>query len=248
MAPATPQQTYYVVLPAPGADALGLARPISRLVQKEEAEVRESLQCPTYQVFRRYAKRDNADGFRNQLKALGVESFIVSDTAVSGHLFLWGAKANRGAGGLAFQDFGGQPLYCPFDDVLAVCIGSVERDDGSATTLIDLHRRSTPITPRIDSSLFDFAATLGQPGVTPGKFAESIRTATKAEVDGGFEAARKHLAPVVERGLATFPGRFAPPADKHATLYDPKAIRLFDVYSFLAREHRVARSANATQG
>ncbi len=242
-----PQQTFYVVLPAQPPEAADRARQISRLVKKEEDEIRKRLKVPTYQLFRRYARRDNAEGFRNQLHALGVDSFVISDTQVSGHLFLWGKQANRGSGGMAFQDFGDQPLYCPFDDILLVCSGTVKLEDGSTTRLIDLHRKSTPITPRIDARLFDFSVMLAKKGADVDAFYDVLRQEIPIDFDAEFDQVRSHLNPVVEKGLASFPGEFSPPANSLKLWYDHYDLRLFDVYSFLLREHTISTSEGQTK-
>jgi len=235
----TPQQTFYIVLPSQSPDASAYARQVSRLMQKEEAEVRAKLQHPTWQVLRRYARRDNAEGFRNQLKAFGIDNLVLSDTQIAGALFLWTARANKGAGGLAFRDFGDQPLYCPFDDIVALCTGTIRRVDGSTTTLIDLHRKSTPITPRIDAALFDFAGAIG--GRNDHKaFVAALYDPARTELDSGFDAAAPNMAEVVERGLATFPGELPPPPSHLKTDYDPRSLRLFDCYSLFSRELRLA--------
>lgn len=235
----TPQQTFYIVLPPPSPDAAGYARQVSRLMQKDEAEIKAKLQHPSWQVLRRYARRDNAEGFRNQLKAFGIDNLVLSDTQLAGALFMWMARANKGAGGLAFRDFSDQPLFCPFDDIVALCTGTVRRMDGTTTTLIDVHRKSTPITPRIDAALFDFASATG--GKNDHKaFIASLYDPSRTEIDSDFDGAAPNMMEVVERGLATFPGELPPPAKALKADYDPKQLRLFDCYSLFSRELRVS--------
>lgn len=236
-----PQQTYYIVLlPASGEEPSNL-RPLSRLLEESESAVAQRLRCPAYQVLRRYAKKGNAESFHGQLHALGVESLVLSDTQVAGHLFLWASTANQGQGGMAFKDFGGQPLYCPFDDIIAVCVAKVLRRDDTTTMLIDLHRRSTPITPRLDAALFDFEQVMTRSGADADLFLEELQDRLPLiEFDAGFADAAEALEPAVTRGLAKLPGEFAPPHDRLAAPYDSLCLKLFDVYSFLQRERRIA--------
>ncbi len=235
-----PQQTFYVVLPPQPDDAPAFARQISRLMQRDEADVKKRLALPTYQVLLRYARRDNAEGFCNQLNAFGIRSFFVSDTSIAGSLFIWMQQANKGAGGLAFQDFTGQPLYCPFDDIVAILTSRVRRNDGTETTLIDLHRKSTPITPRIDADLFDFASVTGGANDADA-FIQAIYDPATVELNSDLEEHGDLFAPVARQALATFPGRFEPPADRLRSEYEPDALRLADCFSFVAREDRVRR-------
>lgn len=235
-----PQVTFYVVIPPTPEDAVSAIRPLARLLQEEEPEARKRLGYPTFQVLRRYAKRANAEGFASQLSALGVDGFVISDTQIGGHLFLWAETANQGAGGIAFRDFSGQPLYCPFEDILSVCVGAVRREDGTETLLIDLHRRSTPITPRLDIAYFDFPALTGAAGADAYGFLELLKgKAGSIEIDLGFQDAAQHLVPALRKGLATLPGEFPPSQDKLPVDYDVKSLKLFGVYSYLTREHAV---------
>ncbi|MCB2156667.1 hypothetical protein KQI84_17460 [bacterium] len=228
------QQTFYVVLPHQPPDVGGSVRPISRLVKEEEEQIRQRLLIPTFQIFRRYANRSNAEGFRNQLHALGVETFIVSDTELKGHLFLWAKRADQGAGGLAIRDFSDQPLYCPFEDLRAITIGTVQREDGSKVQVIDLQRKSTPITPRIDTSLFDFGAMMNRQDAGVEQFLEVIETAADIKVDRDFDAIADHM-PQVREALASHPGEFPPAADAIEVAYDRPYMKSYNLYSFLYR-------------
>src|SRR5690606_11006961 len=127
-----PHLTYYEVTP-PMNGAEGPLRPLTRLLGEDEPTVSERLKCPTYQVLRRYAQKGNAESFQSQLHARGLESIVISDTHISGHLFVWAASANQGQGGMAINDFDQKPLYCPFDDLITVCIGTVKKKDGGQT-------------------------------------------------------------------------------------------------------------------
>lgn len=238
--PVKPQQTYYVVLPRQSEEVLSRARPISRLLRKEEHETARLLRHPTFQVVLRFAKRPNAEGFRNQFHALGGESFIVSDHDIASALFLYAATANQGQGGLAFVDFTDQPLFCPFGDILAVCAGPVLRRDGTETLLIDLHRRSTPITPRLDTAHFDFGALTGTPGDDAYAWLDSLRDKLQdVDFDLDFAEVVEAIAPAVQRGLARFPGEVQPPPEKLQSPYEKASVRMFSVYSFFSRLRRV---------
>ncbi len=238
MSSSQPQQTFYIVLPPQPEEAPSYARQISRLMQKDEAAIREQLASPTYQLLLRYARRDNAEGFCNQLNAFGVRAFFVSDTSLSGSLFIWMRQANKGAGGLALQDFSGQPLYSPFEDIVGVFSGTVRRTDGSTTTLIDLHRKSTPITPRIDASLFDFASVTGGDN-TADAFIQAIYDPSNVSLNQEFDVHGEAFGKAARKALATFPGQFAPSAKELPTEYDPDVLRAFDCFSYIAREDRV---------
>ncbi|MDK2973003.1 MAG: hypothetical protein PWP23_2758 [Candidatus Sumerlaeota bacterium] len=240
-----PRVTYYVIMPATKESDVSGLRPVSRLLQEEEADAKKRFENPTFQVLRRYAKKGNAESFATQLTALGIDAFVVSDTQIAGHLFLWAETANQGAGGMAFRDFSGQPLYCPFEDILAVCVGPARRVDGSETLLVDLHRRSTPITPRIDTAFFDFAAITGEAGADAYGFLEKLRQKIGTiEIDLQFNDVAQHLVPALRKGLATLPGEFGPPEDKMPSPYDGKSVKLFGVYSFLAREFEIQKAAS----
>lgn len=241
--PVKPQQTYYAVLPRQPQELVSRARPISRLLQKEEEAVAQLLQSPTYQVVLRFAKRANAEGFRNQFRALGGECFIVSDHDLASALFLYAATANQGMGGLAFVDFTEQPFFCPFGDIVAVCAGPVMRRDGTETLLIDLHRRSTPITPRLDTALFDFGALTGKAGDDAYAWLDTLRDKLEGvDFDLDFAEVGEQIAPAVERGLARFPGEVQPPAGKLASPYEKLSVRMFSVYSYFSRQQRMEQS------
>jgi len=235
-----PAQTFYAVLP-PQEGAADYARQISRLMQKDQESVEPLLRQPVWTLLRRYAQRGNAESFRDQLHAFGVRVFLVSDTAISGHLFIWMKSANKGAGGLAFADFDDQPSYCPFEDIAAICTGHVRREDGSQALFIDLLRKSTPITPRLDASLFDFSAIMKVREATAEAFIESIFDPASVHHDDNFDEQKDHLESLVTKGFASLPGNLEPPenAMKHSG-YDKDDLRLFNIHSFLLREELLA--------
>lgn len=238
MSSAAPQQTYYTVLPPQPPDVGGAIRPISRLLQMEEDAARELLASRQFHVLRRFAKKPNAEGLVGQLNALGVSSFVVSDGGIRGHLYVWCRSANRGAGGMAFQDFDGKPFYQPFDDLLAVTIVTVPRADGTIATCIDLHRKTTPITPRLDASMFDFARLANRQGAGIAEFLADLEQVAELKVDQSFDAARDRLRPLIE-DFATAPSMFAPDSSTLPSPYDPRGLRLANVYSFLTRAARL---------
>jgi len=231
-----PQQTYYVILCPPDPDTPDRARQIARIMQRDEEQVRQTLQSPTYQVLARYAKKPNAEGFQSQLYALGYNSLVVSDNDIKSHLFMWAMTANKGQGGMAVVDYSEQPLFTPFDDILIVVAGVVKRADESETLMIDLVRKSTPITPRLDTDLFDFEEMLGKEGADAYALLEELKSGTSLELDLSFNEIQEALVPAVAKGLASHPGMFAPPLDKIGTQYDSTSLKLFNVYSFFTRE------------
>lgn len=240
----TPRNTYYIIMPATRAEDVSAMRPIARLLQEDEEATRKRFGSPTFQVLKRFAKRANAEGLCSQLNALGIRAYCVSDTQIGGHLFLWAKTANQGAGGMAFRDFGDQPLYCPFDDILSICVGPVQREDNSETLIVDLHRRSTPITPRIDTAFFDFAAVTGQQAADVFGFLEILRGKVgQIQIDLQYNDVREHLTPALRNGLATLPGEFGPPDEAMPASYQTRSLKLFGVYSFLMREFEVLRAA-----
>ena len=247
--PQRPQQTYYVVLPAQDAEKIGSLRPISRLMDTDEDGARRVLEIPTFKVVRRFAKRGNAEGFRNQLHALGVEGMVVSDTQIAGFLFLWAKTANKGEGGMAVVDFGGQPLFCPFDDLICVCVGPVLRKDGQQTLLMDLHRKSAPITPRIDTALFDFPTMLKKQDADAYTLVEAIKErAPDIFVDLDYVDVGNYMELMLSRGFATFPGQFGPPEGATSSPYEEKSLRMFDCYSFLTRERLCESPSDSIKG
>ena len=230
----TVQQTYYVIF-MPTADDPDRVRQVSRLLQEDEAKVSQLLQSPTPQVLARYAKKPNAEGFQSQLHALGYQSVVLSDNDVKGMLFIWAKTANKGQGGMAVVDFSDQPLFTPFDDIAEVVAGVVARADGSESLIIDIIRKSTPVTPRLDTDLFNFEEMLGQEGADAYTLLEELKKATSLDLDLSFNELAEYFVPAVKKGLATHPGMFAPPGDKLAAPYDGKALKLFNIYSLFAR-------------
>jgi hypothetical protein len=231
------QQTYYIVLPPPREPFAGPLRPLARLLDEPEDAVKARLAQPVCQFLKRFAKKPNAEGLAGQLHALGLETFLLSDGDVQGHLFLWAESANQGAGGFAMVDFGGQPLYCPFTDVMAVTTGMCVKADGTLTQLIDIHRRSTPITPRIDASLFDFSKTLNRTDANARMFLEHLNIVTDLVFDSRFDGVY-NLVEKQARALASRPSLYEPPADRLAVAYEPEALATFNVYSLLERGRR----------
>lgn len=234
----TPTQTFYLVLPAQPPDVGASIRPISRLLQEEEPTVRTWLNTPTFRVLRRFAKKSNADGLLQQLKALGIRTFVVSDSQMRGHLFLWCMTANRGQGGMAFRDFSDQPIFVPFPDIAQVTILNVTHDDGAVATWIDLNRRSTPITPRLDASMFDFGKLLNRVDARIEDFLVDLGTVTDTAVDRGFQKHRADAAQL-SKDFASTPSEFAPDRSKLHAPYRRDEARLANIYSFLSRANRI---------
>lgn len=240
-----PAQTFYVVVPPLPADfTTPPMRPVSRLLQEDEETVAKRLATGTFHLLKRFAKRDNAEGLRNQLHALGLETYVISDQQVHGHLFIWAESANQGAGGMAIKDFGGQPLYCPYEDLLGICTGEVELEGGGKTVIIDLHRKSAAITPRIDGATFEFAATLGQSGVGPREFLDEVEAASGAHIDRHYGRVAEAMTRVV-KGLATLPSEYMPPDEKLPVPYVREDLRRFNAFSFLLREWRAIEAAKS---
>ncbi len=228
----TPQVTYYVILPPQRPDVGGSLRPLSRLLQTDEETVRQKLLTPTFEVLSRFAKKPNAEGLQGQLKAFGLTTLLVSDQELRSHLILSAATANKGAGGIAFRDFNDKPLYCPFEDLAGAALLEVACEDGKRALLIDLHRRSTTITPRLDVSLFDFAAMLGKPGSGYDEFLAELEGRSSITVDRRFATHKDHMATVM-RGFGTLPSEFPPPPGMILSPYDRNEVRAANIYSFL---------------
>lgn len=229
-----PSQTYYVVMPPQPPDVGGAIRPIARLLEEEEGTVRAKLASGAMTVLRRYAKRANAEGLVGQLQAFGIRTIILSDSGVRGHLFLWAKAASRGQGGFAFRDFGDQPLYCPFDDVVSVTVMKVIRFDESVTHLVDLHRRSTPIVPRLDMVLFDLPALLNKQNARLDDFLAELEQHADLKVDRNFERHR-HLLSALADDFASAPSEFLPPAEGLPSPYAKTDLLVANLYSVCLR-------------
>lgn len=209
----SPRITYYVVLLPQETETPPSLRPLTRLLEMEEERIRGLLETETYEVIARFAKRANGQGLQSQLTALGVRSLLISDQDIRGHLILSVATANMGAGGLAFRDFDDKPIFCPFDDVVGVLMMAANYEGGEETTLVDIHRRSTNITLRLDRTLFDFAQVMNVPGAGLEEFLTHLVEKTEASLDAIFEANRDQLTRAA-RDFASRPIDLAPPPDK----------------------------------
>ena len=227
-----PRITYYVVLFQQPPDTGAAIRPIARLLQEEEESVRHKLLTHTAQVLARFAKKPNAEGLRSQLRAFGIDTIIVSDQDIRGHLIVSAAAGSKGAGGIAFRDFDSKPLYTPFDDIAGVVRLDVLRKDGSAATLIDLHRKSTSITPRLDASLFDFAAMLSQPGAGIEDFLRELESRAKVKTNVEFGKHRDE-AIALAKDFGSRPAEFSPPEDKLPSAYASEDLLAASIWSFL---------------
>lgn len=227
-----PRITYYVVLFQQPPDTGAAIRPIARLLQEEEEAVRHKLLTHTAQVLARFAKKPNAEGLRSQLHAFGIETIIVSDQDIRGHLIVSAATASKGAGGIAFRDFDNKPLYTPFDDIAGVVRMEVRRKDGSTATLIDLHRKSTSITPRLDASLFDFATMLGQPSARTEDFLRELESRARVSVNDTYGRNRDEMV-TIAADFGSRPAEFAPPDDKLPSAYSSTDLLAASLWSFL---------------
>lgn len=227
-----PRITYYVVLFQQPPDTGAAIRPIARLLQEEEDAVRAKLLTRTAQVLARFAKKPNAEGLRSQLHAFGIETYIVSDQDIRGHLIVSAATASKGAGGIAFRDFDSKPLYTPFEDIIGVARMDVRRKDGSTATLIDLHRRSTSITPRLDATLFDFPSLLGVPGAGIADFLRELESRASLTVDNTFTAHRDDVLAMVQ-DFGSRPAEFAPAPEKLPAPYASADLLGASIWSFL---------------
>lgn len=208
-----PRNTYYIVLLPQSGDSSPSLHPLTRLLNMEEDKIRKILEVETYAVVSRFAKKANAQGLQSQLTALGVSSILLSDQDIRGHMILSAASANVGAGGLAFRDFEDKPLFCPFDDIVGILMMVVGCNDGSETTLVDIHRRSTNITLRLDRNLFDFGRMLGREEAGLEDFLDHLVEKTGAQLDAIFEIHRDDLI-TKSRDFATRPIDLPPPSDK----------------------------------
>jgi hypothetical protein len=233
-----PQVTYYVVLPPQPPDLGASIRPISKLLREDEETTRQKLLTQTFEVVQRFAKRANAEGLRGQLAAFGVESFVVSDQEIRGHLFIFAATASKGGGGMALRDFADKPLFCPFNDITNIVLLPVMCDDGKEATLIDLHRKSTNITPRLDVALFDFPQMMADEKAGYEEFLHELEAKSGATVDRGFGQHGDKLTEVA-RDFGSIPGMFEPPPAMLVSTYNKDAIRAANFYSFLTLQRQV---------
>ncbi|MDX2177179.1 MAG: hypothetical protein SF028_12000 [Candidatus Sumerlaeia bacterium] len=234
MAAPAPQQTYYLILPPQPPELELPARPVARLLQEEEANVPGLFKSPGYTVLRRFAKVANAEGLKQQLEAFGARAFVVSDGALRGHLFIWVKDARHGGGGMALTDFAGQPIFCPWNDIAALVLMEVERVDGTLTRWVDLVRKSSPVTPRLDTAMFDFPAMMNRSDATLRHFLDTLEESSACAVDMGFGRSQKAMAQVVA-DLATAPSEVAPPSAALPQGYARAAHRAANAYSFLRR-------------
>ena len=232
MAPNAPRITYYVVLFQLPPDTGSAIRPISRLLQEDEEKVREKLLTHTFEVLSRYARKPNAEGLKNQLHALGIDTTIVSDQDLRGHLIVSASTANKGQGGIAFRDFDEKPLYVDYKDIAGAAMMEVPREDGSTTTLIDLHRFSTSITPRVDVALFDFPTLMGNPEAGLEDFLKELEIRSEIKVDRRFNQHREAILRA-SKDFGSKPVEFAPTKDRLAAPYDKEIILGADIWSFL---------------
>lgn len=233
-----PMQTYYVIMPPQPPDTGSAIRPLTRLLHEDEEKVRARLLCKTYQVLQRFAKKPNAEGLVGQLNALGVQSFAVSDQGIRGALFVWCRSANKGAGGFALKDFNDQPFYCPFNDIANVSILRAEGEHGYHTKFIDLHRRSTPIIPRLDTAMFDFAKLVNRDGAGIEDFLDELEQNAELKVDREHPKNSESVL-TLAKDFASAPSMFAPDPDLLQVPYVTEPLRAANLYSFLARVHRV---------
>ncbi len=227
-----PIVTYYVVFSKQAPDIGGSVRPISRLLKEDEQKTREKLLTETFEVAARFAKRPNAEGLQGQLAALGVKSFIISDQNIRGHLLLFAATASKGEGGMAFRDFSDKPLYCPFDDLSGIVVSEVSCEDGKETTLIDLHRKSANITPRLDVNLFDFAQMLGREDATRDDFLKELSSRSNVVVDRRFARHKPRLAQL-SRDFGSQPTMFEPPPAMLLSPYLKEDLLAVNLYTLL---------------
>lgn len=236
MAPAV---TYYVVLPKQSPGVGSALRPVSRLLQEEEDVVRGRLLVQTFVVLRRFAKKANAEGMLNQLNALGLEAFLVSDNALRSHLILYAATASKGTGGMAFRDFADKPLFCPFPDVVRVLRMDLPTESGGSTVVIDLLRRNSNVTPRIDTALFDIPQMLGLERAGPDELLAAIGEATGVAVDDSFNHHRAE-AEALAQDFGALPAEFSPPEAMLVEPYIPAVARAANLFSFLAQAQLTA--------
>ncbi len=238
MAPA-PQVTYYVIMTKQSPDGGFALRPISRLLKQEEEVVEEMLQTTTYMVVARYAKKANAEGLRGQLHALGVEVLILSDSDIKSHLFMWAKTANSGQGGMAFMDFTEKPLFCPWADIAGVMLMQVKCENGSEATLIDVHRVSTTIVPRLDAAHFDFSALLEQKGATIEDFLAEIESRGKIDVNRQYNDDHREALQKAAKDFASAPGTFQPGDDALTSPYDRRDLLAANLFSLVKAAERV---------
>jgi len=226
-----PAITYYVVCTAQSGDLPPL-RPVSRLVQQEEAEVQKKLQTNTYAVLGRFARQANAQGLVQQLTALGVNCFTMSDQEIRGHLIVSMRTANRGQGGIAFRDFEDKPLFCPWDDMQGICVLEIYTERGGMATLIDIHRKSANITPRLDVALFDFAAMLNTPGATFEDFLIELENRTSLRMDRLFAQNYQQVMDAAA-SFGSRPAVFSPPDATVEAPYDRHSHQAANLYSLV---------------
>ena len=227
-----PRITYYVVFLPQAPDSKPSMHPLKRLLQMEQEQLDILFQKETYEVIGRFAQKANAQGLQSQLTALGVRSILLSDQDIRGHMILSVGTANMGEGGLAFKDFEEKPIFCPFADIVGILMMVVRCNDGSETVLVDIHRRSTNITLRLDRNLFDFPKMLNKEGAGLDEFLSRLVEKTGAELDGIFELHREILAKTA-RDFGSRPIDLPPPPGRISAPYTRDDQVAADLYSLV---------------
>jgi hypothetical protein len=194
--------------------------------------VAQKLRTPIYEVIARFARSANAQGLVQQLTALGVNCFMISDQEIRGHLIVAMKTANRGAGGVAFRDFDDKPLFCPWEDMAGICVLEVFTENGEQATLIDIHRKSANITPRLDVALFDFPTMLSKPGSTFEDFLVELETKTALRLDRLF-AQNYKAAMDASTNFGSRPAFLGPAAAALASPYDRHSLAAANLYSLV---------------
>ncbi|MBI1292344.1 hypothetical protein GC173_14075 [bacterium] len=228
----TPPAITYYVISTTQEDPLPPLRPVSRLVQQEEPEVEKKLRTKTYAVLGRFARQANAQGLVQQLTALGVNCYMMSDQEIRGHLIVSMKTANRGQGGIAFRDFEDKPLFCPWDDMAGICVLEIFCERGGQATLIDLHRKSANITPRLDVALFDFGTMMGVAGATFEDFLAELENRTSLRMDRRFAQDYQQVVDA-SASFGSRPAVFSPPEGQLAEPYDRHSHAAANLYSLV---------------
>lgn len=227
-----PKITYYLILLPQDPDAIGPIRPLSKLLQLDEEKVEELMRTDTYEVVARFARKPNAEGMKNQLFALGIETVLVSDQDIRGHLFVSAASASKGAGGIAFRDFDDKPLYTPFEDIAGIGLLDIPRKDNTQATVLDLYRKSTNITPRIDVALFDFPSMFSNDSATFENLVREIEDRCLITTDRTFGEKSAKLIELA-KNFGSRPVVFEPPADRLSSPYDTRSLIGSSLWSYV---------------
>jgi len=241
MGPTQPATTYYVVIFPQNRQVLESVEEIARLLKIDPKESKQKLKTKGFEILSRFAKKANAEGLCHQLKAFGVEAFIVSDHDIRSQMIVAQKTANAGEGGFAFRDFEDKPIFCPYNDVIAITSLSIDSDEGSPINMVDLHLRASNVSPRVYTELFDFAELVDKPNAGTREFFQFLEWKTNIHPDETFEKHRAEILAAV-KGFGSNAVLLPPPQDRMKGEPDTVQLKAGNIFSILHSLHAKTRS------